>query len=183
MNRITAFVVIIFGLIAGCNTKHYDKEVAEVDSLLTVMQNANTKLMSVDSAKVERYFANSEHLLDYLDANYKDTMELETAVLVSEYAYIKKVLGKYGKQKKEYLELMTFNNKQLAALKADLEHGVSPEDSVPIYLETEAKAVDGLNKSIHAIVENVEIQFVKYDSLHPQVQEMVNALKENIEAE
>lgn len=183
MRHLVVLSVVMFVLLFGCNTKHYEKEVAQVDSLLHVMQNANEQLMTLDGKKIADYHDKSEQLLQYIDQNYKDTMELETAVLISDYSYIKKVLGKYDKQKEEYGKLMAFNTKQLNALKEDLKHGVLKEDSIPIFMETETKAVDGLNKTVLATVEKVENQLIKYDSLHPRVQQIVEELKVKVETE
>lgn len=161
--------IFITVLVSACNQTHYEKQIREIDSLFVVMDETEAQLRSLDSIRIVTYQKSSTDLLKNFDQSVEDTLDLETAILVSGYAYVKKVLTKYQNSKPDFEKDLVFNRKQLSRLKSDLEHNAIPEDSVEFYLNMEANAVTSLNKLVVSTVENVNMQFERYDSLHPLV--------------
>lgn len=176
MNRLV-FGLVIVVLASACNQTHYEKEIKRIDSLFVAMDEAEAQFRSLDSVKIAEYCESSAELLSNFDQSVEDTLDLETAVLVSDYAYVKKVLKKFEERKDDIEKDLVFNRKQLTRLKSDLEHNAIPNDSVEYYLNSETNAVNSLNNLAVKTVENVNMQIERYDSLHPLV---VNIAKEYI---
>lgn len=177
-------LAIVTALASSCNRTNYKKQITEIDSLFVILGNTEAQLKSLDSAKVFEYQKNSVELLSNFDESVEDTLDLQTAVLVSDYAYVKKVLSKFkNEQKEEFEKDLIFSNKQLTRLKNDLEHNALPDDSVEYYLISEAKAVESLNKMVDKTVQNVNMQLERYDSLHPMVVNIANEFTSKVEAD
>lgn len=182
MNRIVFVVAIVAVLASACNHTNYEKEIKVIDSLFTIMEDSKALLATLDTAKVEEYQKNSTELLAKFDEGVEDTLDLETAVFVSDYAYVKKVLARFGKQKRDFENDFVFNNKQLNRLKNDLEHNAIPADSVEYYVVSETRAVKELNILVDKTVNNVNMQLERYDSLHPMVVNIAKELNLTVEA-
>lgn len=150
---------------------------AVVDSLKIKVNEVEKKIAQVDSSKYMLITELLDKNLEFIDRHYKDTMYIETAQFLSDYAAVSQSLKQYSQQKTAMLNALNLSRSQLNALKHDLEKNTLHADSVGSYLNAEKKAVELLNESVGNGSQFVLNNFEKFDSLNPKVMEIVKRIE------
>lgn len=167
-------------LLTSCH--HADpKVIARIDSVMTVLDSTHALAARIDFEKEEENAKKIKSDLEFIQANFTDTLTKDMGFVLSDYRGIvaeeeeEKGGGEnYEKMLKKELE---FSHTQLLNLKHDFEKTDINSEDFKKYFETESTAVSKL----YLFVKSKQAEFSKkekqFTSLQPQVQAFIDSLK------
>jgi hypothetical protein len=158
-------LVLLLGLFS-CTTSDNAVSIQKVDSLLTVVERADSLFLSIDSAKVAESFSSFESTSKDFGKYFTDEYDSNWTTITS-YANIKKPLRNYLRQYHDLRHELDYSRAQLLSLKQSLKTDVIPEDSIEYYVDSETGAVFMLEQSLSFIVNEASMELARYDSLQP----------------
>lgn len=168
MNRISISLLTLALLLSvfSCKTSDNQISIQKIDSLLTVVQRADSLFLSIDSTKVSESFSSFEATSKEFGKYFTDEQDSNWTTITS-YANIKKPLRNFLRQYPDLRHEIDYSQHQLLSLKESLKAKKIPEDSVDYYVDSETGAVFMLEQSLSFIVNDAAIELRRYDSLQP----------------
>lgn len=179
--KINLFLVSFFLLTAilhSCKGTKYAKEVAGLDSLQMVLAKADSALKSIDTVKTNTYYIELKNNLSYIQNNYKDTMERELAIFLSDYRSVKKPLEIFNSERNQLIKDLEYSQEQIKNLIHDLKNNSIEENKVMEYYTMETEAANNIITSVNVMVDMVNEQVLQFEQRNSRVQEVVNELKQ-----
>lgn len=161
----------------GCNLNSHKAEIMMIDSLNNELERSEKSLLEIPSDKFEYMLETSKENMETVEKNTKDTLDLPSAIVISDYAYIKKTLTKFKDRKHALLRELEYSKTQLKEMHHDLEKNLLPSDSISIYIENEKNANTELIAKIKSVTDNVLLQMQNFDSINPKMQEIIEKIK------
>ncbi len=178
--KIAFSLLILTGLNYGCN--HSDpKVIARIDSVLVVLDSTSKMAASIDFEKEEETAKKIEADLDFIQDNFKDTLDMTTAALLKDYKAINAEEEEEGKGNENYALMLKkeleFTKQQLLNLKHDFERTDIKPEEFEKYFVTESTTVGKLN----AFVAHKRAEFFQkekqFNAVQPKVQEFIESIK------
>lgn len=174
-------VIIAFGLlIQSCSS--FKKEVKEVDSLIKILNGTKELILSVDTAEVFPLKREVKKNLQNLQA-YKDTLDRESAFLMSDYHSYRKTLYFISDNYYRFIAEVELSEKQLNDLKKDMNNGAITKENFVKYFEAEQAIIVDLNTKISKAVNGLEIIIREIKKIQPQVDEIMATVEGKEEKE
>lgn len=172
-NTLIALVVILS--ITACSNPN-QKEIKEVDELITIAEETEKSLLSVDTARV---FAIKKIMNeDYKILNqFTDTLGKEEAFRIADIVGNKKKFFRLSANYNKYVQEIKLSKSQLTNLKKDLENEAIKKEQFLRYFETEQQALMSINKKIHKSVDGIEQAIGKYELERPELLEIFEKRK------
>ena len=170
--------ITVFFLLSSCNpANQYSKEIAKIDSCLTIIDSIELKYNGIEFDSLA-YMV--EHVLDNEDKvkNYytPDTVSMEIGMRMNECKGIRKTLkGVKSKESKYKLE-MTELRSQLLNLKEDISNGVLKKEQIQDYLAQELHDLNMLNVSFTDFYEMQTLQKSYFYFASPVIDSLVNEI-------
>ena len=175
------FFLFIFGLILVSCTTTNSKFLGEVEKLEESVASSEKAFLAVDTATIGKYLRTSNVNLQYFQDNNIDTLDKQTAILISDYAASRKSLRRLLEQYNDIAQEINYTKKQLLALKTDVTNNALGEEKFSVYYSSEVKAVDRLNELIDNMVQWDSSAIKMYESKSPPFEKILQNLKNNIE--
>lgn len=178
MKYLFALPVILLAA-ASCNTEtKYPKQIATLDSLHKVIEIKETEFRAIDTTAFAKMSAEATEKLAYVKSNYKDTMDLQTAVLISNYHSVLKPLNTFQSKKKLVDEETAYTKKQINSLARSLEKNAIPPDSVAIYLNSEYEAGKRLLLTLDIMMNGTKTVKERFDLFGHGVDSLIIVMKQ-----
>ena len=179
--------VLFLGLISSaffssCNSED-PKRMIKVDSLGVELDKTSKEFEQVDFQKMEELALGITDELGYFQENNKDTLDLQTTIALGDYKKLKKSITKFATQYKITREKIKLRKKQLDDLKHDVTHNALADSTFNVGWRSEAKAIADIVLSVNNLNQWVERDVKKYESFHPKVVEIIDALKAKLAEE
>ncbi len=148
------------------------KEIAEVDGLLTLIEETEKSLLSIDTARV---FATQRQMeIDFKEyTQFTDTITREEVFRVDEIVGSKKKFNRTTKNYIAFLDNVNYSKEQLGNLKTDLKNGLIKKEQFLIYFESEKSAFNGLTKKIEKSIGDFEVAIAKYELERPEFLQLI----------
>ena len=169
--------LFIFGLIiaalASCKQVNVDKELAQIDCLTTVIKNNEIKLDEIDIDKVKTLQELMSNQIMLLKSIYGDSIEWETAKMLTKYYDANKAFRKYIDKHSYVKDELTYSYAQLSDLKVVITNNIITPDTFHIYFEKECKAAQELEGLIQKEMLKAKSSMETYKQYLPKVEELL----------
>jgi len=165
-------------VLAACSPGYNKEQMAKADSLLGHLDNVTTKLESMDTVIVDKYYRTANEALKFIQDNYTDTMEKEAGFLLSDYQVTRKSLRRLRETYIEEVDMLEYSRKQLSDLKTDIKNNLLTEEHFNEYFNAESEAVSRLIESIENMSSWHQSTIKKFEERNPKVQKIVEELKQ-----
>ncbi|HIA37753.1 MAG TPA: hypothetical protein EYN89_13720 [Flavobacteriales bacterium] len=178
--RNTLFFSIFFPLVltfVSCSQVNIDKELLLIDSLQTMIVEAERKSKEIDIESIRTYKEAMEDQLNLFKTQYSDSISWESAKFLNRYHAIKKSFHKYLDKNIRFEDEITYSHDQLKNLKHDLEENIIHLDTFKRNFTVELLAVKDLKILIDKEVENLKNKLEEYREANPKVEELIKKLK------
>ena len=152
--------------------------IAEVEKLEKTIALSEQSLQALDTSKIGAYFRKSNEHLQFIQENTKDTIDKQTAILLSDYSASRKSLRMFLENYSDALKELQYSKNQLFALKTDVENNLMAEDKFADYYSSESKSVEKLNELIQNTVQWYASAVKMYEVKSPLVEKIVSEMKE-----
>tara|TARA_B100000809_G_scaffold265864_1_gene326131 strand:- start:1680 stop:2228 length:549 start_codon:yes stop_codon:yes gene_type:complete len=171
MKNIVILFIVVSSLL-GCGTSNFSKEIIEVDALLSLVDETEKMLLSIDTSRV---FATKKRMeIDYKEfTQYSDTLSREEAFRFDDIFGSKKKIFRTAKSYEAFINEIDNSKIQLNNLKTDLENGLVKKEQYLSYYESEKKAYEGLIHQINKAIGNFDVAISKYELERPELLELI----------
>jgi len=168
---------------ACSNSDKYATEIRLLDSVLVKLDSAELKFNSVDISRIKQYALKLDSNLNYFNTQNKDTLTKETAILISEYRSAGKPFKVIISQYKSLETELPESKKQIENLLHDLKKNKADDAKALFYVQNEVIAARRIIHTIDNMENLVTLYSEKFELYGPEVNELVNALKEKSESQ
>jgi hypothetical protein len=197
--QLLLILVIALGLFACKNSNQ--KEIGEVDSLISIVEETEKALLSVDTSRAyaaKRLVDQDMNLIksigdtlnreqafrmdDYYSGLIKsigDTLNREQAFRMDDYYSGKKKIFRFSSNYMNYVNQLNLAKKQLLNLKQDLTNGLVSENDYKHHYSVEQAAVMELNSSINKSVGGIDEAITKLEKDRAEMLKIFEELKQN----
>lgn len=189
-------IAMIVGLSACDQTnERYTDQIQSLDSLATELQQAHDTFMAMDTTGIHAMAIEQSKNLKIISEYYKDTMDRENAVMLSQYRGLKKGFKGFDHRYQHYKKQLEYSIQQVDNLRNDLKNGVvavngeenslqsehenamTPEDRADLYYQNEMEAGTRLCSEISTWVQMASNARTHFKEMNPQVEEIIAHLK------
>ena len=173
--------LFFFGLIiaacTSCTHVNVDKELAQIDSLTTVIINTEIELDEIDIDKVTTLQEQMSNQIMLVKSVYGDSIEWEKAKMLNKYHNANKSFRKYIDKHSYIKDELTYSYDQLSDLRAVLSNNIISTDTFHLYFEKECKAAQELGELIQNEVHKAKSSLDTYKECLPKVEELLSEQK------
>jgi len=170
-------IFLVLGLSFSSCKNAFEKEIGEVESLLSIVNDTEKSLLSVDTARV--FSAKRQMEKDLAEINKtKDTLTKEEAFKIDELFASKKGIYRLTENYSNFIGQINFSKSQLTNLKQDLENGLMTKEAFTENIAKEQTYVLELNKEINKGVDGLEVNLEKLRLFRPEIEELIEQLKQ-----
>jgi endonuclease IV len=164
-------LVITGAIFMGCgNTSQ--KEMEQVDALLTLVKETEKELLAIDTSMV--FAMKQQIVLDFKTySQFSDTVSKEEALRVDEIFGNKKKFTKITKNYHVFINDVNHAKEQLSQLKTDLENELVSKDDYQTYYESEKAAVNHILLQVKKSTSNFDIAIGKYELERPELLKLI----------
>lgn len=157
----------------SCGEKKESHAILRVDSVVFVLNELETNLLQLDTAKIHRYYTESNLNLVTIQKNYKDTMNRELATFLADYQSTKKSLMRLTEVFHDQLYEINYSKTQLKNLRIDLEKNLVSDLQFQEYFATELQALKTMSETTSNMVSWYENAIKSFEERNPRVEEIV----------
>ena len=152
------------------------KEIEEVDALLTIINDTEMSLLSIDTGLVFGTKRQMEMDIEEI-SNISDTITREEAFKLDDIFRSKKGFNTITNNYNGFLREIDFSKKQLNNLKQDLENGLMKEEDFKINYALEEEHILMLNGKIGKALNGLNLAIEKHKSDRPLLLEIIENKK------
>lgn len=169
---------VIFTLLLGSCSHPWEKEMAEIDEMITVLDDAEKQLNALDSTNLReihsKYDANVRYLKHYYQPNVIDTVFAKAMV---GYKGVKGIGRKFFENIQLAKDEIAFSRKNLAALKESLEAKKFTDEEANSYLKDERQAIGEIVTGIAMMINSANLAAQMFEQYHPIVEAEIAKIK------
>ncbi|MDA9938127.1 hypothetical protein N9D34_00760 [Salibacteraceae bacterium] len=147
MTRLVAIFGLI-GVLGSCSENPNEKPIQQVDSLLTVVTVVQSKLAELSPEDYSNLVDTIKQDVQFIQSQYPDTMDLQTALKVDYYYRTIKSVHKFSETYVSQNSELNYTQGQLNNLKKDLENNLFDKESFLEVFPAESKAVARHKESV-----------------------------------
>ena len=175
MKKLFLFTIIAGLTLNSCENPN-KKEIGEVDELISMIEDSEKSLLSVDTSVV---FAAKRQMDIYIaDINsLNDTLTREEAFQLEEFFGSKKRLHKIMGNYPGFIRQIEFSKDPLNNLKQDLENGLIKKEDFKTHYVTEQAEIMSLNAQINKAVGGLDFAVEKLESDKSAILEFIENKK------
>ncbi|PCI95048.1 MAG: hypothetical protein COB15_12600 [Flavobacteriales bacterium] len=169
-------LIIVIGLgVISCSNPN-EKEIGEVNALISIVEETEKSLLSVDTSVV--FDAKRQMDKDIAMLNqYIDTVNREEAFRLDDVLGNKKKIHNLMKNYPEFIKQINFSKNQLTNLKQDLENDLMNKKDFKTHYAMEQEQLMVLNNQINKVVGNIDLAIEKLKSDRPELLEIIERRK------
>lgn len=178
MTKTFGYLILIPALLAllattSCGTDKHSGELNRIDSLLAVLDTAETMLNSIDTTQtIASYKVYAVNILKIREGFQSREDSLVWSV-ITRYGLLRKPLRDYKKHFVNFSNEIETSRKQLDDLKADIRKNIIKTEQIEGYTADEAAFVNYIYLSVKSITENTRMYLDMYIELNPQVEKLL----------
>jgi hypothetical protein len=173
-NFLTIVIICVFGITSCTNPNQ--KEIAEVDALFEIINDAEKSLLSIDTALV--FGAKRQMDMDIAEVSeINDTITREEAFRLDDIFRSKKGFKRITSNYPGFLHEIEFTKNQLNNLKQDLENGLIKKEDYKTHFSNEEEYILMLTGKISKTINGLDIALEKQKSDRPELLEIIKNKK------
>ena len=148
----------------------------QADSLISMIDTAEKKILSVDTFRIKNILDSAEHKVMLLKKFAPDSLDKENTILLSDYLHIFQALQRFASERQNIFSQISFSRKQLADMKQDLfENKMNKEEFAANFTE-EKKAVNELCSYVNLTASKTNRFLSHYDFMQAKVDLFIAAM-------
>mgnify|MGYP001186423445 CR=1 FL=1 len=166
----SVFITILFSIAAlwSCNNNDIkEKQLAKIDSLISLIDTAGKNLAKINQDTVAKRFWTYQNTNKLVSEHYQKYRNEENWNYVCAFQEVRKPFKTMAFHYRGYLSDIDSSRKQLENLKHDVKEKLVDEKEFENYFNIEAKTVNELTFKINKQVDLVLRQFKNFDTVHP----------------
>ncbi|MCB0402159.1 MAG: hypothetical protein KDD41_08750 [Flavobacteriales bacterium] len=168
-------LIVSLGLFA-CGNK-FEKEIGEVDGLISMADEVEKSILSVDTSRAFSVKRQMEKDLKMLD-QFSDTIDKSTAIKLGEYYSGKKRVFAFYNNYLQFVSKINYTKDQLRNMKQDLENGVMPEDKFEDYYKTEQVYLMELSSQVNHSLEGLDQTITYFETSKNEIETILESLRQ-----
>lgn len=178
MRTIAAIVLLFSGMMSFSSCMQDTKATKKsLDSLALKAWEAEAEITGIETGAWKNLCAEAKQNVEFINYNFKDTMNRETALAIDNYAKAAKMLDGFVNDFEMIQQQVELASSQILKLKQDYEKRAQPLDSINAYIARETKNLAVLNKSVADKTDFARKQVALIQQHAPEVNEVVEKLK------
>lgn len=173
------YIVLVLGItfaLFSCKNA-MEKEVGEVEGLISMVNEIEKTVLSIDTAKAfqaKRQISKDLALIESLG----DTLDKQSAFMLDDYYSGKKRLYRFYNNYKDFIIQIDYSKEQLNNLKQDLNNGIVTKEKFKEYYMLEQASVMELNSKVNKSVGGIEESIQKMELQRPDILALFEELKQ-----
>ncbi len=164
-------IVIFSSLLVACGNQ-YQKEIAEVDGLLTMVNEIEKTVLSVDTSKAFETQRQIIKDLKYIES-LNDTLDKETAFLLGDFYSDKKKIDRFYSNYHVIINQIDISKKQLNNLKQDLNNGLVSSEKFKDYYSAEHASIMDIDMKVNKSVRGIDEAIQKLEINRPELDKLL----------
>lgn len=176
MKKVLFFTIIICLGFTACKNA-MEKEIGEVDGLISMVDEIEKAVLSVDTSRAFSAKRQISADLAQIEA-FADTLDKETAFRLDDYYYGKKKMYRFASHYNEFINQIAYAKKQLNNLKQDINNGVVDKDKFDGYYNVEQASIMELSSKVNKSVNGIEVAIQKLELDREEIVKIIEELKE-----
>jgi hypothetical protein len=178
MHKVQLYFVLLFEVIIfSCKKTDLLYETSQLDSAIVKIDSSEKILAMVDTVKLDGCLSKIKSDVDFIQQNYKDTMEKQLAMELAHYSYIRKPLLNMRNAYNFLRQAVGYSREQMKNLKHDMSNNLLEEKQAKEYFEQENEAAQKILKTAVEL-KNTETEKLSIcDSLTPKVEQIISGIK------
>ena len=181
MKKISYFICTAiflgFVLFISCGRKNNSDQLQKIDSLIVVLDELEKKIQTIDTAKIGEIYRVCNADLVFIQKNYKDTMDRELAIFLSDYHALKKSSTRLMESIVDQDYEIGYSKNQLKNLKLDLNNDLYNEDLFAEYFNSEQSAIEKMDETIQNTISWYQNAIQMFDTNSVKVKAIISDLK------
>lgn len=183
MNKILFFVLILSLTFTACKNA-MEKEIGEVDALISMVDEIEKSVLSIDTTRA--FAAKRQISMDLaMIESLGDTLDKATAFKLDDYYSGKKRLFRFSTNYKGFINQIGYAKDQLKNLKQDINNGLIEKDKFKDYYIEEQASVMELSSKVNKSISGIEVAIQKMELERDEILTLFEELKqkksENVE--
>lgn len=180
MIRLVAIASLI-GFLSSCSETQNEKSIQQVDSLLTVVTGAQVNLSALNPDDYSSLVDTVKQDVQFIQSQYPDTMDLQTALKVDYYYRTIKSVRKFSETYSSQNSELNYTIKQLNNLKNDLAIEILDKESFMEIFPAESQAVSRHKESVENLKAWHESIGTSYNRHKSGIDSLIVYIKESAE--
>jgi hypothetical protein len=165
----------------GCKRSFDAKHVAELDSMLTVVNNMDSALNGVDTRRLHELDSAYALQRETVLAHLKDTVDLAMATTLGNYhrsmtSTLDRVIHEFDRVSEELSRSRT----QLEQLKHDVQHGLLAPEQGSAFLSQEKAFTERSVSNARTLIESANNVLRTWEVYHGRVDSVVQPMKDSL---
>jgi hypothetical protein len=177
MKKYFIFLLILPFVFNSCKTKSHPKKVAQVDSIYAITDSIEKKLSTIDTLNIKKVFKEYKENIGLIGRYFDDKKDDSTWSTMTTYGAINNPLKRFVMDYPGLYDELSFSRGQLDSLKTDIENDKVSVEKMPVYIQTEADAVNTLKIQVDSYVNDAKANLKLFDSLNPIMKGVIEKLK------
>lgn len=170
----------VFFLVA-CRGGDTAKEIAQVDSLFSVVKGTRDTLATIDHELVRQKYELYKQASKELQDNFYEIKTDENWPYICEYRNVRRPLRDMSQKYNFMMAEVDSSLKQLEHMKYDLQKGSMGKEEFDAYFRLEAETASNLIFKIRRQVELTRNHMINFDTIHPYIEEQLRIFREKSE--
>lgn len=187
MKKYITLIFIVTVVFTACKNEmqnEIQKEIEEVDSLISLVDEIEKSVLSVDTSRA--FAAKKQVSMDIaMIESLEDTLDKETAFKLDDYYSGKKRLFRFASNYNGFIKEIDLAKEQLNNLKQDLNNGLIDKEKFKDYYASEQASVMSLSSQVNKSVGGLEEAMQKMELNREDILKVFEELKqknaENVE--
>ena len=180
MIRLVA-IASLMGFLSSCSETPNEKSIQQVDSLLTVVTGAQVNLSALNPDDYSSLVDTVKQDVQFIQSQYPDTMDLQTALKVDYYYRTIKSVRKFSETYSSQNSELDYTIKQLNNLKNDLAIEILDKESFMEIFPAESQAVSRHKESVENLKAWHESIGTSYNRHKSGIDSLIVYIKESAE--
>jgi len=173
--------LLIIGLSFNACKNPNEKEIGEIEALITKVNETEKVLLSLDTGKIFRTKRQLEGDLAVFN-KIVDTLNRADAFKVADIFGSKKKFYRLTVGYPKFVSQIETSKKQLDNLKQDLENGLIKKENFTTYYADEQVALKELEFQINKLVSGIDVVVEKYETDRPELLALIEQIKQKAAA-
>jgi len=161
--------LIIVAFSSACSSHKYTEELNRIDSLLTVVEHAEIKLNTIDTAVISSDYQIYTNNLAHVRTSFSEK-EDDSWGYLTRYGLIRKPLRDFNRHYVTFMKEIEETRSQLNILRENIKRQKINEEDIPRYINDEAAFVDYIHLSVENLIDITTSYHEQFKELNPKVE-------------
>lgn len=181
MSHKSLFYLAIISIFAfsSCNQAVKKKQLAKIDSLITIIDTTANHLNAINKDTVAKKYEAYKETNQKVAEHYQKYRNEENWYYVCNYQNVRKPFKTMVFNYSTFKSELTSSREQLENLKHDVQKGLISEEEFNNFFTLEAKNTNEISFKINKQVESVLNQYKNFDTIQPYLLKLIDSYAEN----